>query len=114
RTANALDLGALGRDFDTVIDSGVFHIFGDEDRPRYADSLAKVVRPGGAFFTLVFSDREPRVWGGPRRVAQRDFARTFVDGWRVAYVREARFVTNMDMHRARGGGEAWLARIERV
>ena len=30
--ADALDLGRLGLTFDTVIDSGVFHVFGDDDR----------------------------------------------------------------------------------
>jgi len=114
RRANALDLCILQRTFDTVIDSGVFHVFGDDDRPRYARSLARVTHPGSVYFTLVFSDRESPTWGGPRRVAEGDFARTFAEGWRVAYVKASRFVTNMDMHRARGGGEAWLARIERV
>src|SRR5512135_2383123 len=30
---NALELEALGRRFDTVIDSGLFHVFSDEERP---------------------------------------------------------------------------------
>lgn len=114
RTANALDLAVLGRTFDTILDSGVFHVFNDADRPRYAQSLAAVTHPGSVYFALVFSDREPSRWGGPRRVQEADFARTFAEGWRVAYVKPSRFVTNMDLHRATGGGEAWLARIERV
>jgi hypothetical protein len=31
--------------FDTVIDSGLFHVFGDEDRRRYGEGLAKVTPP---------------------------------------------------------------------
>jgi cyclopropane fatty-acyl-phospholipid synthase-like methyltransferase len=44
---DALDLGRLGLTFGTVIDSGLFHVFGDEERPRYAASLASVLRSGG-------------------------------------------------------------------
>jgi ubiquinone/menaquinone biosynthesis C-methylase UbiE len=45
--ADALALGALGRSFATVIDSAVFHVFGDDERPRYVESLARVLEPGG-------------------------------------------------------------------
>src|SRR6201998_2952080 len=47
--AGALDLGRLGLTFDTVIDSRVFHVFGDGERARYVASLAAVLRPGGVF-----------------------------------------------------------------
>ena len=43
--ADALDLGRLSLTVDTVIDSGVFHVFGDDDRARYIASLAAVLRP---------------------------------------------------------------------
>jgi cyclopropane fatty-acyl-phospholipid synthase-like methyltransferase len=55
--ADALDLGRLGITFDTVIDSGLFHVFGDEERPRYVASMASVLRPGGVCFLMCFSDR---------------------------------------------------------
>ncbi len=45
--ADALDLGRLSLTADTVIDSGVFHVFGDEDRTRYVASLAAVLRSAG-------------------------------------------------------------------
>ena len=40
---DALDLGALGRRFATVIDSGMFHTFDDGERERFRDSLAAVL-----------------------------------------------------------------------
>jgi 2-polyprenyl-3-methyl-5-hydroxy-6-metoxy-1,4-benzoquinol methylase len=45
---DALDLAALGRGFEVIIDSGVFHVFDDADRARYVASLASVRdhRPG--------------------------------------------------------------------
>src|SRR5664280_2032098 len=39
RVGNALDLAALGRTFDTIIDIGLFHTLEDGDRTRYAASL---------------------------------------------------------------------------
>ena len=65
--ADALDLGRLSLTVDTVIDSGVFHVFGDDDRARYVTSLAAVLRPAGACYLMCFSDRQPGTWG-PRRV----------------------------------------------
>jgi SAM-dependent methyltransferase len=43
--ADTLGLGRLNLTVDTVIDSGVFHVFGDHDRARYVASLAAVLRP---------------------------------------------------------------------
>src|SRR4051812_12541611 len=67
----ALTLGGLDRQFDGVIDSGLFHVFDDEDRPRYVAGLAHVTRPGGRLFLQCFSDEEPGTQG-PRRVSQRE------------------------------------------
>ena len=38
---NALDLARLGRQFDTVIDCGLFHTFADEERPVFVQGLTK-------------------------------------------------------------------------
>src|SRR5262249_22220482 len=53
--------------FDHVIDSGLFHVFSDKDRSRYAEGLTTVLKPGGRLFLLCFSDEEPGTVG-PRRV----------------------------------------------
>jgi cyclopropane fatty-acyl-phospholipid synthase-like methyltransferase len=60
--------------FDNVIDSGLFHVFSDEDRKRYAEGLATVVKPGGRLYLMCFSDEEPGTQG-PRRVSKKDTAR---------------------------------------
>ena len=41
--ADALRLADLGERFDTVLDSGLFHIFSDEDRPRFVASLGRAI-----------------------------------------------------------------------
>ncbi len=60
---NALQLAELGEEFDTVIDSGLFHVFEDEDRLRFVDSLRAVIRAGGRYYMLCFSDRQPGDFG---------------------------------------------------
>src|SRR4051812_42789961 len=52
--------------FDRVIDSGLFHVFDDEDRARYVTSLATVLRSGGSCYLMCFSDRQPGDWGPSR------------------------------------------------
>jgi cyclopropane fatty-acyl-phospholipid synthase-like methyltransferase len=44
---DALHLPELGEQFDTALDCGLFHVFNDEDRRAFVDSLSAVVRPGG-------------------------------------------------------------------
>src|SRR5215467_4046615 len=60
--ADALYLERLGDSFDTVTDSGLFHVFDDADRARYVTSLAAVLEPGGSCYLMCFSDGQPGVW----------------------------------------------------
>jgi len=82
------DLGALGGPFDTVLDSGCFHTFDDDDRGAYVSSLGSVIPPGGRYFMLCFSDRQPGVLG-PRRISQAEIEEAFADGWRVDAIEAA-------------------------
>ncbi len=113
---DALKLDELGRSFDSAVDSGLFHTFGDADRSRYVAGLAHVVRPGGVFHLLCFSDQEPP-GNGPRRVTQAEIRAAFHDGWTVETIRESRFQTT-DSPGASSTGpaepKAWLARIRRT
>jgi SAM-dependent methyltransferase len=105
--ADALDLSQIRRVFDTALDSGLFHVFPDPERARYVMSLGSVLRPGGRYFMLVFSDKEPTAWGGPRRVSRQEIIDSFANGWQVDYVRPAKFESKFHAD----GGAAWLARI---
>jgi len=105
--ADALDLSVPTQQFDTVIDSGLFHVFSDEDRRRFTESLGRVVRPGGTYFLMCFSDQQPGDWG-PRRVTQAEIRSAFSDGWHVNYIQPSAFETNV------GDAHAWLASISRL
>jgi SAM-dependent methyltransferase len=105
---DALDLTFLGSKFRTVLDSGLFHVFDDEDRPRYAASLRNVLAPGASAFILCFSDAEPN-WGGPRRVSEAEIHATFDGMFVVREIARARFLTTDPTQRV----EAWRVRLER-
>ncbi len=105
--ADALNLSLSKRQFDSVIDSGLFHVFSDEQRARFTESLGRVVRPGGTYFLMCFSDQQPGDWG-PRRVTQAEIRSVFSDGWRVNYIQASAFETN------EGDAHAWLASISRL
>jgi cyclopropane fatty-acyl-phospholipid synthase-like methyltransferase len=109
---DALDLGALHRRFDTIIDSGLFHVFDDDARARYVTSLAAAMAAGGVYCMLCFSEREPADWGGPRRVTTEEIRAAFSGerGFRVRSVEPAVFMTNFHPH----GGQAWLAVVEQM
>jgi cyclopropane fatty-acyl-phospholipid synthase-like methyltransferase len=78
---DAMTLGDWDKRFATVIDSGLFHVFSDEDRVRYVAGLSHVTEPGGRLLLLCFSDEEPGTQG-PRRVSQREIRATFEDAWK--------------------------------
>lgn len=106
---DALRLAGLAETFDTVLDCGLFHLFPPEARSGYAESLASVLRPGGRYFMLGFSDRQPGDWG-PHRLTRDDIAAAFTDGWRVDSITEAA----IEILPAPGGIQAWLATITRL
>jgi cyclopropane fatty-acyl-phospholipid synthase-like methyltransferase len=93
---DALGLVAFDRRFDTVIDSGLFHVFSDENRARYVAGLAHVTRPGGRLYLLCFSDEEPGTQG-PRWVSQAELRGAFSDGWDVEEIRPERFEVRTDL-----------------
>ncbi|MGW5723365.1 class I SAM-dependent methyltransferase [Amycolatopsis sp. NPDC003865] len=87
---DARGLAELGESFETVLDCGLFHIFGSGDRAAFAESIRAVLVPGGRYFMLCFSDREPGDgWPHVHRVTRDDIAATFTDGWRVDSIRPA-------------------------
>ena len=91
---DALFLGRLGARFDTVTDCGLFHVFSDDERPLFVDSLRSGMQPGATYYMLCFSTKEPTDWGGPRRISEEEIRNTFSHGWKVNYVREAGIETS--------------------
>ncbi|MFL6124889.1 alpha/beta fold hydrolase [Actinophytocola sp.] len=99
-------LAKLGRAYDTVLDCGLFHIFGDEDRSAYLDSVRSVLVPGGRYFMLCFSDRQPGD-GGPHRFTRDEITAALARGWRVDSIER----TTLDS--PTGGIHGWMVALTR-
>jgi SAM-dependent methyltransferase len=113
---DALTLGDWDPRFATAIDSGLFHIFSDDDRRRYVRGLAHVIEPGGLLFLMCFSDEEPGTVG-PRRVSRQELYDAFADGWEVESIQPARIEVNPEFTEitfSEGGPRAWFATIRRL
>lgn len=103
-------LDRLGREFETVLDCGLFHSFDSGERRDYVTSLASVTSPGGMLYVLCFSDVGPDT--GPHPISHEELTTAFKPsgGWKLASVSPDRLETRMHAH----GAPAWLAKIERI
>ncbi|MDX1883924.1 class I SAM-dependent methyltransferase [Mycolicibacterium sp. 120270] len=106
--------------YDTIVDSALFHIFDDDDRPRYVASLHNACKPGGLVHVLALSDAGrgfgPQVSGETIRDA-------FGDGWDLEALEPTTYrgvVTEIHADQlglpvgARVDEPAWLARVRKV
>ncbi|MGH3843802.1 MAG: class I SAM-dependent methyltransferase [Pseudonocardiaceae bacterium] len=107
---DARHLADLGESFDTVLDCGLFHIFTDDDRAAFVDSMASVVQPGGRYFMLCFSDQQPGEWGRVRKLTRDEITASFAKGWRV----EALEAATIDITTDPDGIRAWLVTLTRL
>jgi cyclopropane fatty-acyl-phospholipid synthase-like methyltransferase len=112
---DALTIKDWSESFDSVIDSGLLHVFSDDDRRRYVDGLASVLKPGGKLFLLCFSDDEPGEQG-PRRVSRKEIEAAFAEGWAVESIEASRFEVRPDLKEftfSEGGPKAWFVVVRR-
>ena len=106
---DALRISDLGEQFDTVLDCGLFHGFDDDERARFARSLASIVPVGGHYHMLCFSDRQPGNWG-PRRVTQDEIRASFAIGWVIDSIEPTVLEITIDP----AGAQAWQLAATRV
>jgi cyclopropane fatty-acyl-phospholipid synthase-like methyltransferase len=106
---DARRLEELGESFDTVLDCGLFHVFDGDERAAYVDALRAVVPPGGHFFMLGFSDRQPGEWG-PHRLTRAEIEAAFAEGWRVDSIEPS----TIDITTDPDGIRAWLVALTRT
>jgi ubiquinone/menaquinone biosynthesis C-methylase UbiE len=107
---DARHLADLGESFDTVLDCGLFHVLTDDDRSAYIDSLRTVLEPGGRYFMLCFSDKQPGYWGPRlRKLTRQEIIAAFAEGWRVDAIEAA----TIDITTDPDGIRAWLTALTR-
>lgn len=90
--ADALELPAEPR-YDTIVDSALFHLLGQEDRALYAQRLHGVCRPGAVVHVLSLSDVDPGF--GPV-INEADVPAAFSSGWEVEDLRRSRYRGRID------------------
>jgi SAM-dependent methyltransferase len=111
---DALDLAALGRRFDTVLDCGLFHVIAEEDRRRYVAELPHVLGAGGRFLMLGFATSSAGY--GPRGYSPEEL-RGYLAGFREVFIRPAAYEVRPGMplrDEALGGVPAWVSLFERA
>jgi ubiquinone/menaquinone biosynthesis C-methylase UbiE len=76
--------------YDTVLDAAVFHTFGNDDRQVYLRNLEYLIKPGGLYILVCFSEKEIRK-GGPRRIKLSDLDELFSskNGWKIESIEDA-------------------------
>jgi SAM-dependent methyltransferase len=117
--ADALDLGD-SPGYDTIVDSALFHIFDDDDRPKYVRSLHKAARAGAIVHVLALSDAGRGF--GPQ-VSEATIRDAFGAGWELEALTTTTYRGVVGEVHAKELGlpvgsrvdePAWLARVRRM
>jgi hypothetical protein len=76
--------------YDTVLDAAVFHFFSNENRQRYRTNLEYLIKPGGLYIQLCYSEKE-KYNNGPRRVTKADLNELFStkNGWTIESIEDS-------------------------
>ena len=80
-------------EFDVIIDSFLFHTITDEERPIFARQVYKVLKPGGKYFMLCFSDKDP-AGPGPRRISKAEIEHTFTPLFKIINIANSSLVAS--------------------
>ena len=91
----------------SILDSGLFHVFSDQDRAIYAAELARIAQPAATLVLICFSEHESRP--GPRRVSKTELLESLEKCWDLISIEPTRYETkSYDL-----GAQAWLAAFAR-
>lgn len=72
--------------FDFIFDRGCFHHIPHADKPKYVDLLRRLLRPGGKFFLLCFSDKNPPY---EKNLTREDIKRYFGKYFRIHLIEDS-------------------------
>lgn len=110
-TADATDLAAEYRGrFDTVIDSGLLHVFAIIDRRRYVSALHGVCRPAAKVHVAAISDGAPK-GPGPRRLTAAELVAAF-DGWHLLSLTRTTMIGTLPGQGAQAAIPAWVLTVQ--
>ncbi len=72
--------------FDFVFDRGCFHHIAKKEKPTYIASLKRLLRPGGKFFLLCFSDKNPPF---KKNLTKEDIRHYFGRDFRIHFIKDS-------------------------
>ncbi len=76
RVGDVLHMPFKDNTFDFVNDKGCFHVFGPEERQKFALEVNRVMKNGGRYILRCFSDKQPGDYG-PYRISTEIITDTF-------------------------------------
>ncbi|MEJ2271647.1 MAG: class I SAM-dependent methyltransferase [Candidatus Bathyarchaeota archaeon] len=95
--------------FNAIVDSGLFHILSDDERPIFAKQIERILANGGKYFMLCFSDKESGKIG-PRRISRKEIKDIFSTILRIDYIRDTIFATKLN----RKGAKAYTSSMTKI
>ena len=98
-----------GAEFDTILDSGVFHAFSDNARKKYLKVLRNLAKPSGQLHLIAWSELEPGQ-DGPRRLSRDEIKKVFEREWTDINIVKSIYETNSHTD----GAAAWLASMTKM
>ncbi len=96
RVADALKLSQLQQQFETIVDSGFFHLFDPEECDTLVQELALILPPHGRYYMHEFSIEFP-VPNVPRKVTAEELQARFTTdkGWRILEIQTVEFLSRV-------------------
>lgn len=90
RVDNILESRLTSGFVEAIVDRGMFHVLPPEGRPRYVDTVHRILRPHGLLILKAFSDKEPRQ-EGPYHFSPTELRTVFQDSFEVLSIEDALF-----------------------
>lgn len=93
--ADATELTGYDGQFDTVVDSALYHCLDEGGQRSYAAALHRATRPGARWHLYCFSDRNVNGVIAPRPVEEDNIRDTLAEnGWRIDFLGPTTYLAN--------------------
>lgn len=78
------------KQFDFILDRGVFHTMNPQDRKKFADVIKRILKQNGIYFMKCFSTKTPGTWG-PFRFTKEQIKEYFGGNFNIVSIKESIF-----------------------
>jgi ubiquinone/menaquinone biosynthesis C-methylase UbiE len=92
---NILDSDFKDNYFDYIFDRGCFHVFSEEDRPKYYNQIKRILKQKGILFLKCFSIDEP-MKDGPYRFSHNDIQNIFSKNFQINEIKKTIYQGTLD------------------